>query len=67
MLTTASPGTAGVVEERGIETFFKGNHQLCHLLSIVVRTANTFVGSLLWVDFVRLCGLQKAGEKEVAH
>lgn len=51
---------AGIVEERGIETIFKGNHQLCHVLSFIVRTANTFVGSLLWVDFVRLCGMQKA-------
>lgn len=51
---------AGVIEERGIETIFKGQHQLCHVLSFVVRTANTFVGSLLWVDFVRLLGMQKA-------
>lgn len=26
-----------------------------------MRTANTFLGSLLWVDFVRLLGMQKAG------
>lgn len=39
---------AGVIEERGIETVFRGQHQLCHLLSFIVRTANTFVGSLLW-------------------
>lgn len=51
---------AGIIEERGIETWFKGQHQLCHVLSFIVRTANTFVGSLLWVDFVRLCGMQKA-------
>ncbi len=51
---------AGVIEERGIETIFKGQHQLCHALSFIVRTANTFVGSLLWVDFVRLMGMQKA-------
>ncbi len=44
---------AGVIEERGIETLFRGNHQLCHALSLIVRTANTFLGSLLWVDFVR--------------
>lgn len=51
---------AGVLEERGIETIFKGNHQLCHALSFVIRTANTFVGSLLWVDFIRLLGGQKS-------
>ena len=27
--------------------------------SFLVRTGNTFVGSLLWVDFLRLFGLQK--------
>eukprot|EP00892_Ulva_mutabilis_P010808 jgi/Ulvmu1/809/UM010_0183.1 len=54
---------AGVVEERGIETLFAGNHTLCHALSFVLRTANTYLGSLLWVDFIRLLGLQpKAGE-----
>ena len=63
-LTVPAVLHAGVVEERGIETLFKGNHQLCHLLSFVVRTANAFVGSLLWVDFVRLCGMQKAPEKK---
>lgn len=56
---------AGIIEERGIETIFKGQHQLCHALSFIIRTANTFVGSLLWVDFVRLCGMQKS-DKAVA-
>jgi len=49
---------AGVIEERGIETVFKGNHALCAGLSLAVRTLNTFAGSLLWVDFVRLLGMQ---------
>ena len=56
---------AGIIEERGIEVLFKGNHQLCHILSFIIRTGNTFVGSLLWVDFVRLCGMQKAPVKVV--
>nr|QKY15094.1 RETICULATa-RELATEd chloroplastic-like isoform a (C2E21) [Polytomella parva] len=51
---------AGIIEERGIEVLFKGNHQLCHLLSLAARTGNTFLGSLLWVDFARLTGMQKA-------
>lgn len=51
---------AGVIEERGIETMFKGNYQLCAVLSFIVRTGNTFLGSLLWVDFVRLLGMQKS-------
>lgn len=52
---------AGVIEERGIERVFKDNKQMCNLLSLVVRTANTFVGSLLWVDFLRYLGLQSVG------
>jgi hypothetical protein len=52
---------AGVVEERGIERVFRGNPALCGALSFVVRTGNTFLGSLLWVDFIRLLGMQKGG------
>ncbi|PNH01974.1 hypothetical protein TSOC_012090 [Tetrabaena socialis] len=59
---------AGIVEERGIEVLFKGRPELCHLLSFIARTGNTFLGSMLWVDFVRLCGMQKAGPaKAEAH
>jgi hypothetical protein len=49
---------AGVLEERIIETLFKGNPAVCGALSFAVRTGNTFLGSLLWVDFIRLLGLQ---------
>lgn len=49
---------AGLVEERGIETFFAGNSAVCSALSFIVRTSNTFLGSLLWVDFLRLLHLQ---------
>lgn len=52
---------AGIIEERGIEVLFKSNPSLCHALSFVVRTGNTFLGSLLWVDFLQLLGLQKIG------
>ena len=52
---------AGVVEERGIEAVFAGNPALCSALSFVVRTSNTFLGSLMWVDYLRLLGLQKVG------
>ncbi|KIY99940.1 hypothetical protein MNEG_8023 [Monoraphidium neglectum] len=51
---------AGLIEERGIEEWFKGNYRLCAALSFVFRTSNTFIGSLLWVDFVRLLGMQTA-------
>ena len=53
---------AGVIEERGIESVFAGNPALCSALSFVVRTSNTFLGSLMWVDYLRLLGLQKAAE-----
>lgn len=51
---------AGLVEERGIEAFFKNSPAVCAVLSFIVRTGNTFLGSLLWVDYIRLLGLQKA-------
>ena len=43
---------AGIVEERGIEEFI-ADRRICNVLSFIVRTSNTFVGSLLWLDFVR--------------
>ena len=52
---------AGIVEERGIEMWFKSNPAVCAALSFVVRTGNTFLGSLLWVDYLQLLGLQKIG------
>lgn len=51
---------AGLVEERGIEAVFKSNPAACAVLSFIVRTGNTFLGSLLWVDYIRLLGFQKA-------
>lgn len=50
---------AGIVEERGIEVWFK-SPRVRGACSFVVRTLNTFVGSLLWLDFVRLLGMQTA-------
>lgn len=52
---------AGLIEERGIEAVFKSNPAACAILSFIVRTGNTFLGSLLWVDYIRLLGLQKTG------
>jgi len=52
---------AGIFEERGIEVIFKSNPAVCAALSFAVRTGNTFLGSLLWVDFLSLLGLQKIG------
>ena len=49
-----------MVEERGIEKVLGKKYPLASTVaSFVARTGNTFVGSLLWVDFIRLMGLQK--------
>lgn len=50
---------AGIVEERGFEKFLSGSPQVCKALTFIARTGNTYLGSLLWVDFLRLTGLQK--------
>jgi hypothetical protein len=52
---------AGVIEERGIETAFAGNYRLCGALSLLVRTGNTFIGSLWWVDWIHWLGMQSSG------
>ena len=50
---------AGIIEERGIEVMFRNQREMIGALSFLVRTGNTFLGSLLWVDFCRITGLQK--------
>ena len=51
---------AGVIEERGIEAILGKYPRICNALSLLVRTGNTYLGSLMWVDYIRLLGLQKA-------
>ena len=46
----------------GVQTIFAGKSSLCHALSVILRTGNTFLGSLWWVDFARLIGLQPKGD-----
>lgn len=53
---------AGVIEERGIEVLFKGDRAKIGAVCAVLRTLNTFLGSLMWVDYIRLFGFQKSGE-----
>jgi hypothetical protein len=50
---------AGVVEQRMIEPLLHSLPLASTAASFVVRTGNTFLGSLLWIDFLRLMGLQK--------
>ena len=35
---------------------FKSSPAACAILSFLVRTGNTFLGSLLWVDYIRWAG-----------
>lgn len=50
-----------MIEERGIERVFAGKPSVAHLLSFIIRTGNTFLGSLLWVRlWIRLGRLQAA-------
>jgi Protein RETICULATA-related len=51
-----------VRETTCMQVLFKGKTNVCHALSLILRTANTFLGSLMWVDFVRLTGLQPASD-----
>eukprot|EP00475_Leptophrys_vorax_P033853 TRINITY_DN53881_c0_g1_i1.p1 TRINITY_DN53881_c0_g1~~TRINITY_DN53881_c0_g1_i1.p1 ORF type:complete len:444 (-),score=23.82 TRINITY_DN53881_c0_g1_i1:581-1912(-) len=49
---------AGVVEQRVLEPLLHDKKLLLSALSFAVRTGNTFLGSLLWVDYARWVGVQ---------
>ncbi|CAI5496383.1 unnamed protein product [Closterium sp. Naga37s-1] len=48
---------AGVIEQQWLEPRFHGNKTLLSVLSFIFRTSNTFIGSLLWVDYARWIGV----------
>ncbi|KAI3885260.1 hypothetical protein MKW98_002652 [Papaver atlanticum] len=50
---------AGVVEQRILEPMLHQHKLLLSAMCFAVRTGNTFLGSLLWVDYARLIGIQK--------
>ncbi|XP_011013834.1 PREDICTED: uncharacterized protein LOC105117775 [Populus euphratica] len=54
---------AGVVEQRILEPMLHQHKLMLGALCFAVRTGNTFLGSLLWVDYARLIGIQKAHEE----
>ncbi|KAJ6750787.1 hypothetical protein OIU85_001334 [Salix viminalis] len=54
---------AGVVEQRILEPMLHQHKLMLGALCFAVRTGNTFLGSLLWVDYARLIGIQKANEE----
>ncbi|KAG6555196.1 hypothetical protein Mapa_003235 [Marchantia paleacea] len=53
---------AGVVEQRVLEPLLHNQKVVLGVSSFAVRTANTFLGSLLWVDYARWIGVQKVQE-----
>lgn len=54
---------AGVIEQRMLEPLLHNHKLVLSALCFAVRTGNTFLGSLLWVDYARLIGIQKVQEK----
>ncbi|XP_059665332.1 protein RETICULATA-RELATED 4, chloroplastic-like [Cornus florida] len=55
---------AGVIEQRILEPMLHQHKIILSAICFAVRTGNTFLGSLLWVDYARLIGIQKAHEGE---
>ncbi|CAK8565023.1 unnamed protein product [Lathyrus sativus] len=50
---------AGIIEQRILEPLLRRNKLMLTAAYFAVRTANTYWGSLLWVDFARWAGVQK--------
>lgn len=55
---------AGVIEQRMLEPLLRQHKLMLSALCFAVRTGNTFLGSLMWVDYARWVGVQKAKEGE---
>lgn len=53
---------AGVIEQRILEPLLHEQKLLLSAICFVVRTGNTFLGSLMWVDYARWIGIQKIRE-----
>ncbi|XP_051228352.1 protein RETICULATA-RELATED 4, chloroplastic [Lolium perenne] len=54
---------SGVIEQRMLEPVLHNHKLLLSALCFAVRTGNTFLGSLLWVDYARMVGVQKVQEE----
>ncbi|KAI3791920.1 hypothetical protein L2E82_05786 [Cichorium intybus] len=55
---------AGVLEQRLLEPLLHQHKLMLSAACFIIRTGNTYLGSLLWVDYARLVGLQKAHDVE---
>ncbi|KAK3223913.1 hypothetical protein Dsin_010938 [Dipteronia sinensis] len=53
---------AGVIEQRILEPLLHQHKLILSAICFVVRTGNTFLGSLMWVDYARWIGIQKIRE-----
>ncbi|KAK3138892.1 hypothetical protein QOZ80_5AG0374790 [Eleusine coracana subsp. coracana] len=49
---------AGVIEQRMLEPWLHRHKAALSAMCFAVRTGNTFLGSLLWVDYARWVGIQ---------
>ncbi|KAI6685491.1 hypothetical protein NL676_031404 [Syzygium grande] len=49
---------AGVIEQRMLEPLLHQHKLMLSAICFAVRTGNTFLGSLLWVDYARWIGIQ---------
>ncbi|XP_006654349.1 protein RETICULATA-RELATED 4, chloroplastic-like [Oryza brachyantha] len=49
---------AGVIEQRMLEPLLHRHKLVLSALCFAVRTGNTFLGSLLWVDYAKWIGIQ---------
>ncbi|XP_021279852.1 protein RETICULATA-RELATED 4, chloroplastic-like [Herrania umbratica] len=53
---------AGVIEQRILEPLLHQHKIILSAICFAVRTGNTFLGSLIWVDCARWVGVQKTRE-----
>ncbi|KAK3019437.1 hypothetical protein RJ639_004508 [Escallonia herrerae] len=53
---------AGVIEQRILEPLLHQQKIILSAICFAVRTGNTFLGSLMWVDYARWVGIQKIRE-----
>ncbi|KAF2293547.1 hypothetical protein GH714_002608 [Hevea brasiliensis] len=53
---------AGVIEQRILEPLLHQHKVILSAICFAVRTGNTFLGSLMWVDYARWVGIQKSRE-----
>ncbi|KAF8398353.1 hypothetical protein HHK36_017280 [Tetracentron sinense] len=53
---------AGVIEQRILEPLLHQHKIVLSAICFAVRTGNTFLGSLMWVDYARWIGIQKVRE-----